>query len=174
MRYKKYTPQSLRTACRKYFASISRTVAATEMADTGARDAQGHVVLMPVKILNHAGEEILKEEFAIPPTISGLCRYLNIARQTWDNYCADPEYDDTTVRVKERLREWNEEQLLTRPGKDVRGIIFNLQNNYGYAEKREVELGKTASHAIETAAMSMSEKAEILERLKKEAFGEDA
>ena len=28
-----------------------------------------------------------------------------------------------------------EQEMLTRPGKDLKGILFNLENNYGYSEK---------------------------------------
>ena len=171
-RAKKYSPKGFKTACRKYFASISRIVTVNEMIPTGQRDRDGHEITVPVPIKNFAGEEIKKVEFAVPPTITGLCRYLHITRHTWESYSEDEDFRDICDEVRERLREWNEEQLLTRPGKDVRGIIFNLQNNYGYSEKQELELGPAAASTIQTASMTMAEKAELLEKLKKQAFGE--
>ena len=34
--------------------------------------------------------------------------------------------------AKRRIREWNENELLTRSGSNLRGIIYNLENNFGY------------------------------------------
>ena len=60
------------------------------------------------------------------------------------------------------MRAWNQMQLLTREGKDLKGIIFNLENNYGYSEKRQVELGERASRAVSAAGMTMEERQELL------------
>ena len=65
------------------------------------------------------------------------------------------------------MRAYLEEQLLTR--KEVRGIIFDLQNNYGYSEKREVELGTRATAAIGSVGLPAEERAELLAILKEEA-----
>ena len=44
--------------------------------------------------------------------------------------------------AKEEMLRWNEEELLLREGKNVRGIVFNLEMNYyGREEKSESEGG---------------------------------
>ena len=43
-----------------------------------------------------------------------------------------------------------EQELLTRE-KGVQGIIFNLQNNYGWKQKQEVELGKDTRESMKHA-----------------------
>jgi hypothetical protein len=48
-----------------------------------------------------------------------------------------------------RLRAWREEQLLTR--KHVKGIIFDLENNYGCRQKHQVEWGPRAVKAMAAA-----------------------
>lgn len=48
-----------------------------------------------------------------------------------------PELAGIVEEARERMRAWNERELVTRPGKDVRGIIFNLQANYGCGVKAE-------------------------------------
>ena len=53
----------------------------------------------------------------------------------------------------------------------MKGIIFDLQNNHGYSEKRQVELGERASKAVSANAMSMSEKKELLEEIAREFGG---
>ncbi|MBQ7344759.1 MAG: hypothetical protein IJW45_01685, partial [Oscillospiraceae bacterium] len=125
-----------------------------------------------VAIVNSLGEELTYREFLIPPTVGGLCEYLDIHRSTWADWCdhdLHPEFSDTTTRARGRMRAYLEQQLLTR--KDVKGIIFDLQNNHGYAEKRQVELGERASRAVSAGAMSMAEKRDLLEQIAREFGG---
>ena len=67
-----------------------------------------------------------------------------------------------------------EEQLLTRE-KNVQGLIFNLQNNYGWREKREVELGgetrRTVADSAQARTLSIAEKMAVLREASK-ALGE--
>lgn len=175
-RPRKYTAKGLRDAVDRYFSSISRTKTATEMVPTGNVDRYGHPEMEPRVILNDDGEEIKYREYVVPPTTAGLCRYLGISHQTWAEYSdksTHPEYADSTTRARERMREYNENELLTRAGKDVRGIIFNLQNNFGYSEKREVELGEHATKAVTTANMSSEEKWQLLQSLMEQTDGEE-
>ena len=175
-RPRKYTAKGLRDAVDRYFSSISRTKTATEMVPTGNVDRYGHPEMEPRVILNDNGEEIKYREYVVPPTTAGLCRYLGISHQTWAEYSdksKHPEYADSTTRARERMREYNENELLTRAGKDVRGIIFNLQNNFGYSEKREVELGEHAAKAVTTANMSSEEKWQLLQSLMEQTDGEE-
>ena len=172
-RPKKYTAKALREATDRYFDSITREVTVMEKRDSGRRDDKGHVIYDTVPVENKLGEKAVVTEYIVPPTVGGLCEFLEIHRSTWTEYCDEakhPEFSDTTTRVRGRMRSWLEEQLLTR--KDVKGVIFSLQNNYDYRERREIELGPQASSAINAAGVSMSERREILERIAKE-FGED-
>lgn len=167
-RPRKYTAKALREGVDGYFRSICRTRAATELKPTGEVDRYGHPILKPEVILNDDGEEIMVREYIVPPTTAGLCRHLGISHQTWAEYSdkeKHPEFADSTTRARERLREYNELELLTRPGKDVRGIIFNLQNNFGYSEKREVDLAPTAAQAVSTASMALDERTAMLAEL---------
>ncbi len=162
-RPKKYSAKRLAKEVDRYFASISRIVTVTERLPTGERDSKGHEIYRTQPVINTLGEEMKTEEFLIPPTVGGLCRFLGIHKSTWAEYCDSslhPEFSDTTTRARGRLRAYLEQQLLTR--KDVKGIIFDLQNNHGYTEKREVELGAKAAQAAGAAALSMGEKKELL------------
>lgn len=173
-RPRKYGVKALDEAVERYFSSISRVVVATEMKPTGQRDGKGHMIYEPVPIINALGEELKVEEFIVPPTVGGLCQFLGIHRSTWAEYCdkdLHPEFSDTTTRARGRMRAYLEQQLLTR--KDVRGVIFDLQNNHGYAEKRQVELGERASRAVGAVGMSMAEKKELLEKIARDYGGGD-
>lgn len=165
-REKKYKPKGLAEAVERYFDSITREVALTERVDSGRRDEKGHIIWVEKPIINRLGVPAKVIEYIVPPTVGGLSNFLGIHRSTWADYCdpeKHPEFSDTTTRARGRMRAWREEQLLTR--KDVKGIIFDLQNNYGYAEKREIDLGAGAKKAVETATISMSERKAMLEEI---------
>lgn len=171
-----YTPRRLASEVERYFKSITRTTVMTETKATGIKDEYGHMTFEQVPVLNDNGEEVQHVEWLYPPSVEDLAIFLGITPQTWANYCdkdLHPEFFDTTSRAQGRLRAWNARELLTRPGKDVRGIIFNLQNNFGYSEKREVELGEHATKAVTTANMSSEEKWQLLQSLMEQTDGEE-
>lgn len=153
-RPKKYTKAGLQKAVDGYFASISRTVT--------ARDEAGDLMY------NDAGWEIKITQYIRPPSVSGLCLHLGIDRSTWQNYGdarLHPELAGVVAQARVRMEAYLEEQLITRE-KNVQGLIFNLQNNYGWREKREVELGGETRQAVSAGAqaqsMSIAEKVALI------------
>lgn len=165
-RPRKYSKKELAEAVERYFDSISRMVTVMERVETDRRDDKGHVIYERRPVLNKLGQEAQVEEFIEPPTIGGLCQFLGIHRSTWADYCDKEEFSDTTTRAGGRIRAYLEQQLLTR--KDVKGIIFDLQNNHGYSEKRHLELGPNANKAISTAGMTIGERKALLEQIGRE------
>lgn len=146
-RPKKYTKKGLEAAVEGYFASIS-------------------------------GGEAWEAEYKRPPTVSGLCLYLGIDRSTWQNYAdpkLHPEFREITAYARMRMEAYLEEQLLVRE-KNVQGLIFNLQNNYGWREKRELELGnetrQTVADSAQARTLSIAEKMAVLREASK-AMGEE-
>lgn len=135
---KKYTPRQLRRAVEDYFASISREITVTEQVATGERDEKGHMIFESRPVENCLGEQMKTLQYLIPPTVGGLAAYLGIHRDTWNAYSNDPAYSDTTTYARGRMHAYLEQEMLTRPGKDLKGILFNLENNYGYSEKVNV------------------------------------
>lgn len=137
-RPKKYTERTLSKAVERYFDSITREITVTEKQETDQRDDKGHVIYKTVPVENKLGEPVKVTEYIVPPTVGGLCAFLGIHRSTWAEWCdktKHPEFSDTTTRAVGRMRAWNEQELLTRSGKDIKGVIFNLENNYGYRER---------------------------------------
>lgn len=152
--------EMLAKAVEAYFASISRTVEALEEYDTGEKDADGHAIYASRPILNDAGERIRYLEFVVPPTVGGLCAHLGITLRTWDEFCdrdRHPEFYDIAEQACRRMRAWREEQLLTR--RDVRGVIFDLKNNFGYGA------GKKPEGRPPAVKMSMGDKMAILREI---------
>lgn len=120
---KKYkTPAAFRRAVEKYFAGIS-TVLAVE-------DPYGK----PIK--NADGEIIRKLVYAVPPSIEALSLSLGFTERTWDNYKEREGYAEICEDAKLRIKAYLVEQLNMR--ERPQGIIFNLQNNFQMAEKRDV------------------------------------
>ena len=139
-RPKKYTARTLKKAVDAYFDSITRDVELTELVDTGKRDKRGHAVFEPKPIINKLGQQARMTEYMVPPSVKDLCDHLGINRSTWADYAKEDKYPELTgivQEVHERMKAWNERELLTRSGRDVKGIIFNLQVNYGYGAKRD-------------------------------------
>ena len=58
------------------------------------------------------------------------------------------------------MRAYLETELLTR--KDVKGVIFDLQNNYGYTEKKEIEIGDAAKRMLALQSMTVEEKEDLI------------
>lgn len=166
-RQRKYrTDRALRKAIERYFQSISRESVVTELVETGKLDRYGHPVKEPRPVVNGLGEEMRRREFFVPPTVGGLTRALGISRDTWARYCdweENPEFGEVTAWAREVLRSYLEEELLTREGKNIQGVVFTLQNGYGMSEKTTVELGPRAARAAAGA-----DREELLRLLEKE------
>jgi len=124
---------------------------------TGAYDDYGHEVYELLPDLNRLGQPVSLTRYMVPPTVGGLCEYLGIHRSTWADYCnvkLHPGFADATQLARGRMQTYREEELLTREGKNVRGVIFDLQANYGFSPRRELEFGPTAGRFLSARAAS--------------------
>ena len=158
-RPRKYTPQALRRAVSRYFRSITRTQTVTEPVATGVKDGDGHMIYEQRPVLNDLGEEITYKRYLLPPSITDLCLFLGIHPSTWSEWSkhdTHPEYEDATEYARQTILAWNKRELLTREGKDVRGIIFNLTANFGMREGHEIEVGRETAQLL----LQMSPEAE--------------
>lgn len=127
---RKYTAKGLAEKVEAYFASITRTVTLKERIETEETDEKGNPVYKTVPICNDSGEQIRQVEYVVPPTVLGLCDYLGISCKTWDSYCEDERYGNTTIRARTRMYAYLQGQTLTRPDKALKGILFNIENNF--------------------------------------------
>ncbi len=73
-----------------------------------------------------------------PYTITGLAVYLDTTRDTLLDYEDRDKFSDTIKKAKEKCHQYAEEQLFM--GRNATGAIFNLKNNYGWSDKRVIEL----------------------------------
>lgn len=153
-RPRKYTPERLKKAVERYFLSISRRVEVTEPVDSGRRDGMGHVIYEQVPVENCLGERVYRTEYFFPPSMKALYDSLGIDKSTWAVYAdhgRHPELTRITDEVYERMKAWNENELLTRAGKDLKGIIFNLEKNYGLGAGPEAAGGSIEEYLMQLA-----------------------
>lgn len=137
-RPRRYTKKALREAVQGYFDSISREITIMEKVDNGKRDSYGHVIWDQEPVKNKLGDVAKATEYLVPPTLGGLCAFLKIDQSTWSRWCdkdAYPEYQDIITQTRERLLTWRQEQVLLR--KDVKGLIWDLETNYGCGQKTD-------------------------------------
>jgi len=169
-RPRKYTERTLRKAVNAYFRGITRTITIRERVQTEEKDDHGHWIYTLEDVRNDDGEPVRVRQFVVPPTVGGLCEALGIHRSTWADYCDRekyPEFQEVTAWARETMQHYLESELLGRDGKNLKGVIFSLQNNFGMSEKKTVELGPKASLAV--AAAGAEERAEILKLLEEAA-----
>ncbi len=149
-RPKKYTKKTLEDAIEAYFRSISCVVPVV-----GADGEQ---------VINADGEGVVKVQYAVPPSVVSMCLYLGIDKRTWANYCdakKHPEFAEVTSRAMMRHEAYLVEQSILRE-KGVHGILFNLENNYGYRQKAEVELGEATRGVMGAESVSLREKMALI------------
>lgn len=158
-RPKKYDGASFERAVEKYFKSITRTKTAEERVPTGKKDSDGHEIFEFREILNDSGKPITYTEYVVPPSVTALCLFLGIHRDTFSEYSGKEEFSDTVTRARGRIEAYLEEQLLA--GKKVQGVIFQLKNNYGWKDQRELELGKETRESM-AENLSLAEKMALI------------
>lgn len=139
---KKYTAKTLKKAVEDYFAAITREKIVTEPVPTGRLDDYGHPIFQDQPVKNSLGSWVMVTEYLVPPSIGALATALGIHRSTWDNWHDQetyPEFQEIVTWADDKILAWKEEQVLTRPGKNLKGIIWDLDNNHGYYRKRSEE-----------------------------------
>lgn len=167
-RYRKYrSDKALREMVEGYFASISREKIVCEAYNTGQKDGWGHFITEWRPVTNELGVYMREREYVIPPTVGGLCAYLNISRDTWARYCdreENPQFAETTEWAREQLLAWRESELLRRPGKRLRGLIFDLRANYGVSEEGRGERRSASVREDDPITRSLKEAANVLRK----------
>lgn len=157
------TPARLQNAINRYFASISRTVQATERVDTGKVDRKGQPIFQSVIVTNDLGEDIYTRQYITKPTIAGLCVFLGISKDTWAEYSHREGYEHICAAAKLEMERDRSERLGNGPGD--RGIEFDLKCNFGWKDEITIEAGEKMQKAMTASQMSLDEKLELLEEM---------
>lgn len=120
-RPKKYnTAEEMQTKIEYYFASCFKPVL----------DKKGNIVR------NKFTGEIVYQQYR-PFTMSGLADALDMSRQSLLNYKKNDEFFDTIERARRKVEIYTEEKLFEK--ETCNGSKFSLSNNFGWADKQEIE-----------------------------------
>lgn len=164
-RPKKYSSaKGLREAVDAYIASISYETPAIISTATGEVDDNGKI-LYTTRLLKEGvggtGPCIVVTNWLEPPSTAALCLYLGVSRSTWANYARDEKLGRVVEYWEARYEAYLVGQL--ERGKHISGVIFNLQHNFGWKERREVGMDAPTRQAMAGTGMTMAEKRALLE-----------
>lgn len=170
---KKYTAAAFSRGCKAYFDSISYKLPMTRpellLTDEGlpVLDDYGHVTYRQVPVVTADGKEAWETKWTEAPSIQGLCLFLGIDTSTFSRYQKpDPEDPDSeklaeaAKMAKARVEAYLISRLEDKGA--ANGTKFNLQHNFGWMEKKEIELGAGAQKAVTAAGMTMEQKLALL------------
>lgn len=130
-------------------------------------DDKGHQVYKFEPVRTADGNEALVTRWIEPPGILSLCLFLGIDRATFDRYGKldqdGPEaerFRNTVMRARGRVEVYLAAQLEDKSA--ARGAIFNLQQNFGWKDRKEISLDEGTQKAISAKGMTMEEKLQLL------------
>ena len=166
-RKKEYnTAAALRRGIEEYLRSISYRVPVTVEVPTETVDEKGKDITVNKRKMLYVdkdgnmntegvGELKMVTEYLEPPDPGKLYLFLGISKQTWANYAKDEKLGAVCEEFKLLCESRLAGLLEVSGGKSVQGIMFNLKNNYGWAEKAEIK--QDADATIRVAMMEEAE-----------------
>ena len=72
------------------------------------------------------------------PTVGEFCRFMQMDRNTLDEYNTRPEFSRTIKNIHEAIHDAKQIALLNGEG-NTTGIIFDLKCNHGWKDKQTIE-----------------------------------
>ena len=118
------------------------------------------------EIIGDNGKPIEIKRYAVPPSITDLQCYLGISRQTWSMYAQREGYRDIIELARMRVEAYLTQQLVLM-GRDCKGIIFSLENNFGYSDREKIKSDSESGRGKEADTMTALEKMELLKSIAK-------
>ena len=85
--------------------------------------------------------------YAFQPTMSGLALSLGVDRKTITNYSHKDGFFPSIKKARDMVENALERHLY---GKNVTGAIFNLKNNFGWADKQDLNIGNMDGKSFKT------------------------
>lgn len=168
-RWKKYKSVAEFTdAVESYFSGITYTEKARKPDIwVSGKYVQGD------EIIGDNGKPIEVKRYAVPPSITDLQCHLGISRQTWSMYAQREGYRDIIELARMRVEAYLTQQLVLM-GRDCKGIIFSLENNFGYADREKTRNEAESGRGHEADTMTALEKMELLKSIAKASGAFDA
>ena len=144
-----------------YQEKVTYRALATDEAGRIMRDDKGHDLYIDQPVINALGEPIMRQVYAVPPTILGLCAHLGIGHDSWSNYGKRKGFSEIVTRARARIEQFLEEGLYENP-RSTRGIMLNLTSNYGWSNKQTVEMGEETRQVMRGPKLSFSDKEQLI------------
>ncbi len=97
----------------------------------------GHCKAFTKPVLSNAGKLV---DVPTPrvPTVGEFCRFMQMDRNTLDEYNTRPEFSRTIKSIHEAIHDAKQIALLNGEG-NTTGIIFDLKCNHGWKDKQTIE-----------------------------------
>ena len=154
-RPRKYTAERLTECMTKYFNSICYLEI--------VKDEKG------VPLLDLDGNEAKRIAYISPPSVLGMCLFLEIDRDTLSEYQKLDGFTAPIKAAKAKCERYLADQL--HRSTQVAGIIFTLKNNFGWQDVQVIE--QTATNPLpiaSTAAYSLEDLKRLEEIMSKAAI----
>ena len=164
------TPEDFRKAVETYFDSITRERKLTEWVDSGKRTNNGKPLMEEREVLGLDGQPVMVFDYVVPPTMPALLLSIGVSKTAWHDYRNREGYAEVCADAKLRIEAHLAEQAVIRD--NPRGVMFTLENNYGWRSSQEVELGRETRSAL-AMDMTMAEKMALIRAAAAEAEADD-
>ena len=164
------TPGAFREAVETYFDAITREKKLTEWVDSGERTNKGKPLMVERDVIGLDGQPVMVYDYIMPPTMPALLLSIGVSKTAWHDYRNRDGYAEVCADAKLRIEAYLAEQAVIRD--NPRGVMFTLENNYGWRSSKEVELGRETRSAL-AMDMTMSEKMALIRAAAAEAEADD-
>jgi hypothetical protein len=156
------TPAAFRKAVETYFDAITRERKLTEWVDGGERTNKGKPIMVERDVLGLDGQPVMVIDYITPPTMPALLLSIGVSKTTWHEYRSRGGYAEVCEDAKLRIEAYLAEQAVLRD--KPTGVLFTLENNYGWKSAKEVELGRETRAAL-AMDMTMEEKMRLIREM---------
>lgn len=153
------TVAAFRKAVDGYFQAITRERKLTEFVDSGERTNKGKPIYVERDVLGIDGQPVMVLDYVVPPTMPALQLTIGVGKSSWDNYRKREGFAEVCADAKLRIEAYLAEQAVLRD--KPQGVLFTLENNYGWKSNREIELGDKTRAAL-AQDMTMAEKMALI------------
>ena len=87
------------------------------------------------------------EKWLVPPSITDLQNHLELTAAQWEQMKGDEGTKAVIEAAEMRVERYLRRELLTRPGKDLKGVILTLQRDFGFDAEMD-EMGGTLEELL--------------------------
>ncbi len=88
------------------------------------------------QVYSPKSESVIEVINPAPYTMAGLARRIGMSRQALSEYAASDKFGDTIKEARAKVQEDVEIRLME---KQATGAIFNLKNNFGYRDEKQLD-----------------------------------